>query len=434
DEILLPEGAPFLRAIVASESRRIGFNLRCINEVDEHHGGGETSHLVLRLFPNHPELRFVQPLHEYIFDPASPLPGGVIRGATIDVTIRHRGYLKSVVVGRKKRERNLAIAKMAVERHPDDAFHWYGLGQTYGFASQRQEAKQPLERMRELAGPDDKRGIIVHGIALLAEIYALEGDALLAEERARDALRRSPGYPNALFALAMALKRQGRVEEAIAAYRDASAQEINTAKYAVVDDQICAWKASCDLGVYLSELERFDEALAELRLAISRAPDVMTVRINYAHALERAARFEEAEQAFIETFERHPVAQSTLQHANFLLRRLRRDDALRFLETAAPRMTTERERNALIEARTQLFALNAADAVQRLSAEIAGALPGIPAEAATQPSPEEATRRDIVAALQENRWGDAADLLLRLAVPGAEEDRMRLLCAFRLGE
>jgi len=431
DEILMPDGIPFLRAIAASEPQRVGFNLRCLNDVDEHSGGGETSHLVLRVFPNHPELRFVQPLHEYVYDPTSPLPGGVIRAASIDVTIRHRGYLKSVVVERGKTERNLAIAKAAVERHPDDPFHWYGLGQSYAFAARRSEAKEPLERMRQLAGPDDKRGIIAHGLAFLAEIYANEGNAVLAEERARDALRRVPGYPNASFALAMALKKQGRVEEAIAAYREAYAVEVNTAKFAVVDDQICVWKAACDLGVYLSELGRFDEAIEEMRKALERAPDVLTVRINYAHVLERAERFDEAEQAFKDAFERHRTLDAALQHVNYLLRRARRGDAVRAIERALSMVATDRERQALLDAKAQLHALEAANEVQRLTAEIAATIPRVQQAA---PSPDGAMRANIAEALREDRWHDAADLLLRFPVAGVEEDRLRMLLAFRLGE
>lgn len=428
DEILLPDGIPFLRAIAASEPQRVGFNLRCVNDVDEHSGGGETSHLVLRLFPNDPELRFVQPLHEYIFDPTSPLAGGVIRGTTVDVTIRHRGYLESIVVERKKMERNLAIAKAAVERHPDDAFHWYGLGQSYAFAARRPEAREPLERMRELAGPDDKRGIIAHGLAFLAEIYGNEGQAELAEARARDSLRRAPSYPNANFALALALKKQGRAEEAIAAYREAYASPVNVAKYAVVDDQICVWKAACDLGVYLSDLGRFDEAIEEMRKAVERAPDIMTVRVNLAHVLERAGRFDEAERAFADAFARHHRLDAALQHINFLLRRQRRTDAAGFIEHAMNCLAEERDRQALLEAKAQLSALQAASELEHLTKGVAAAAFG------AVPGPEAPLKQKVAGALRDDRWAEAADLLLQLPDAGIEEDRLRLLCAFRLGE
>ncbi|HVA38751.1 MAG TPA: glycosyltransferase [Candidatus Dormibacteraeota bacterium] len=429
DEVLEPQGHQLIRAIAASEPARIGFNLRCVNEIDEHRGGGETSHLVLRLFPNHPELRFVQPLHEYIFDPTSPLAGGVIRGTTIDATIRHRGYLKRFVEGRNKRERNLAIARAAVERHPEDPFHWYGLGQSYGFAGRRDEAVEPLERMRECAGPDDRRGIIAHGLALLGEIYANQGKHQIAEERARDALRRAPGYPNGSFALAIALRGMGRQDEAVEAYRAAYRGEQDLAKFAVVDDQICTWKARCELGVYLAELGRLDEAVDEMAAGVARAPEVMAARINYAHVLEKAGRLEQAEGTFSEAFKRHPVIDSALQHVNFLLRRGRREEALRFVESAIGRVATDRERHGLHEARAQLCALEAASALERLTAGIAAAAApqGV---AATQGALPEG----LVDALREDRWADAADVLLRQAAEGIEEDRLRVLCAYRLGE
>ena len=408
DEVLKPESIPLIRSIVASEPQRVGFNFHCINEVDEHGSLGQTSHLVLRLFPNDPEIHFVQPLHEYVSDPRSTLAGKVLRSATIEAYILHRGYLNEIVRRKKKPERNLAIALAAVERYPDDPFHWYGLGQTYAFMGRRSEAKEPFERMRSCALPGDKRGIISHGLAVLAEIYGQEEQYELAEQRARESLERSPGYPNANFSLGQALRKAGRAEEAIAAFRAACADGIDPKNFAVVDDQVYQWKARCELGVYLSSLQRHDEAIAAMEEGIARAPEASALRINYAHVLEQAGRLDAAERTFAEAFVRHCAADTALQNVNFLLRRGRQEEALRFLEQALARMTSENDRGTLLNAQVQL------------RAQVAAAEPTM--------------RQRIGHALQGDDWTQASDLLLTLGADGVEEDRLRVLCACRLAE
>lgn len=426
DEVLKPEGIPLIRAIAASEPQRVGFNFHCINEVDDHGSVGQTSHLVLRLFPNDPEIRFVQPLHEYVSDPQSTLPGKVLRSATIEAYILHRGYLNAIVSQKKKPERNLAIALAAIEKYPDDPFHWYGLGQTYAFMGRRSEAKEPFERMRSCAAPGDKRGIIAHGLAVLAEIYSQEEQYELAEQRARESLERSPGYPNALFSLGQALRKAGRAEEAIAAFRAAGADGIDPKNFAVVDDQVYQWKARCELGVYLSSLQRHDEAIAAMEEGIAQAPDASALRINFAHVLEQAGRLDAAERAFAEAFSRHHAADAALQNVNYLLRRGRREEAMRFLERAIGDVESESDRGTLLDAQVQLSAQLAAAELARQTAGVSDSLAHL--------SPDAQLRQRIGLALQADDWAQAADLLLTLCADGVEEDRLRVLCACRLAE
>ncbi|TAM59493.1 glycosyltransferase [bacterium] len=425
DEVLEQESIPLVRAIVASEPRGIGFNFHCINEVDENGGLGQTSHLVLRLFPNDPEVEFVQPLHEYVSDPRSTLPGKVLRSATIEAYIRHSGYLNSIVQQKKKPERNLAIALAAVEKHPDDPFHWYGLGQTYAFMGRRAEAKEPFERMRTCALPGDKRGIIAHGLAVLAEIYGQEEQYELAEQRARESLERSPGYPNALFSLGQALRKAGRAEEAIAAFRAACAEGVDPKNFAVIDDQVYQWKARCELGVFLSSLQRHDEAIAVMEEGIARAPAAPALRINFGHVLEQAGRIDDAGRVFDEAYQRYPAADTALQNVNYLLRRGRHADATQVLEQALARVGQARDRETLLEARAQLAANIAA-------AELARATTALMA-ADTELSPDAQLRQRIGKALQDDAFGEAADLLAQLSSDGVDEDRLRVLCAYRLG-
>ncbi|TAM76062.1 glycosyltransferase [bacterium] len=426
DEVLKPESIPLIRSIVASEPQRVGFNFHCINEVDDHGSLGQTSHLVLRLFPNDPEIRFVQPLHEYVSDPQSTLPGKVLRSATVEAYILHRGYLDAIVRQKKKPERNLAIALSAVEKYPDDPFHWYGLGQTYAFMGRRADAKEPFERMRSCASPDDKRGIIAHGLAVLAEIYSQEEQYELAEQRARESLERSPGYPNAYFSLGQALRKAGRAEEAIAAFRAACADGIDPKNFAVVDDQVYQWKARCELGVYLSSLQRHDAAIAAMEEGIARAPGAPALRINYAHVLEQAGQIDAAERAFGEAFARHPAADTALQNVNYLLRRGRRNEAMSLLEQAIGRVESESERGTLLDAQVQLSAQVAAAELARQAADVASSVAHL--------SPEAQLRQRIGHALQGDDWAQAAGLLLMLSADGVEEDRLRVLCAYRLGE
>ena len=101
----------------------------------------------------------------------------------------------------------------------------------------------------------------------------------------RHALACTGGNSKAETALANALVRQGRREEAIALYQRAQSRRIDS------------WPFS-NLGALLSWEEKWDEAIEQFSQGLVVEPDAFLVHVNLAIALGHQDRFDEALQHF----------------------------------------------------------------------------------------------------------------------------------------
>ncbi len=353
DEELLPQSFPTLQWLKDAPAYRTGVWLRIYNDSDDYRGTGAMSHALVRIFPNHERIRYRGLIHEFAtFDGD---PNGLPAVAS-PVAVRHHGYLKDIVEQREKGRRNLEIVRAAVEREPNDPFHWFNLGSTAFLVQENELARDALEKMRALNGRT-ARGFIPNALAVLSELYTERlHQPEKGEEIAREALTFAPHYANAHFALGKALVAQRRLPEAREAYLAAIEDGAYNALQFVVDDQVSVWKAHSEIGsTYVMEgddrtaLEWFEKGLAN-------RPTSQPLQINRARALERLGRFAEAEAAFRAVYEQFGDEQSTIDYINYLLRRHEDAKALEVID---------RSKHALSPRAARLVLLAAAAVAQR---------------------------------------------------------------------
>ena len=106
------------------KEKDIAYSLRIMLPSPE---GGKNSAYQVRIFPNLPDIRFEQPIHEQIV-PALKKKG--IKGMLTDIVIEHKGY-EDYGLLRKKAYRNLNILKKLLLKDPENWFAHYFLAQTY---------------------------------------------------------------------------------------------------------------------------------------------------------------------------------------------------------------------------------------------------------------------------------------------------------------
>src|SRR5205807_240934 len=112
-----------LRALLANlTDETVAYSMRCLCVPDPVTGLGSTVDHV-RLFPNHPQLRWTYRVHEQIL-PAVRALGWQIRYA--DVLIQHTGYLDASL-RRQKQERDLRLLRLEDAEHPNDPFTLFNL-------------------------------------------------------------------------------------------------------------------------------------------------------------------------------------------------------------------------------------------------------------------------------------------------------------------
>jgi len=147
--------------------------MHCVCLPDPVTGAATEVHHV-RLFPNHPDIRWKYRVHEQIL-PAVRQRGGEVRWA--DVVIQHVGY-QDAALRRRKLERDLRLLNLENAEHPDDPFTLFNLGCVFEELGQWREALPMLGRSLERSQPGD---------SIVRKLYALIVQChRLGEPRQRD--------------------------------------------------------------------------------------------------------------------------------------------------------------------------------------------------------------------------------------------------------
>jgi tetratricopeptide (TPR) repeat protein len=104
----------------------------------------------VRLFRNHPDIRWKYRVHEQI-SPAILRLGHPLRGT--DVVMEHAGY-EDPQVRRRKLERNARLLELDLQDRPDDAFVLFNLGTAYEELGRTDQAIRLLRQSLRLSPPE----------------------------------------------------------------------------------------------------------------------------------------------------------------------------------------------------------------------------------------------------------------------------------------
>jgi GT2 family glycosyltransferase/Tfp pilus assembly protein PilF len=146
------------------KNENAGYLMNCLCVADELTGDGAVVDHV-RLFPNHPSLRWTYRVHEQIASSISRM-GGVLHAT--DILIRHMGY-QEPGMRHVKHLRNLRLLQMDHAANPDDPFTLFNLGWTHLELQQANEALPLLQRSLERLPQSDS--IVRKLYALLSKTY-----------------------------------------------------------------------------------------------------------------------------------------------------------------------------------------------------------------------------------------------------------------------
>jgi tetratricopeptide (TPR) repeat protein len=102
-----------------------------------------------RLFPRHPRVRWVRPIHEQVvhLDDENLLDYVL----TDQIVITHYGYARDIWEAKDKARRNRDMLEKAIKDNPNSAFDYYNLGQEHYTARRFSEALDCFERALALA-------------------------------------------------------------------------------------------------------------------------------------------------------------------------------------------------------------------------------------------------------------------------------------------
>lgn len=252
-------------SIEASPGMPMAFLMQCASRLQP---SSPTATVVdqVRLFRNHPDIRWEFRTHEQIMAAIQRLGGAIQRS---DVVIEHIGYYDPQQ-RRAKAERNLRLLELEHADRPEDPFVLFNLGVTYYGWGRVADALPVLEKC--LA--HSERGFYLFGklYALLVRTHRDLGHVQEALAVCRAGRAREPADIELLFLEATMLRSQGDLAGAEARYRQLL--ESRAARsLSAVDLSLCGHKARHNLAGILRQQGRIAEAEVQWRSALTEQPD-----------------------------------------------------------------------------------------------------------------------------------------------------------------
>jgi glycosyltransferase involved in cell wall biosynthesis len=259
-----------LRRLVAGGAPR-AYVLRQLNYVESDGIVDVYEHLALRLFRNHPGVRFAGAVHEQLVCDAAAArfeihPCGVV--------LHHHGY-RPEHADPVTLERDRAALEAAAAAQPGEPFHAFNLGSTYRALGLPAEAERELLRAIALSAPALAGGTYPHYVVssylALAQLRLEEGLPGEAAAFCERGLALRPDLADLHLTLGVALARSGRLVEARAAYERALASA-GAAAHSPTDRAAGGWRALLGLAEVLVLLGEHEEAEARFAEAEALSP------------------------------------------------------------------------------------------------------------------------------------------------------------------
>jgi glycosyltransferase involved in cell wall biosynthesis/Tfp pilus assembly protein PilF len=283
DDRLDEENRQRLRALFGSlRDENVAYVMKCLCLPDAQTG---TATLVdhVRLFRNHPDIRWRYRVHEQIL-PALRQLGGTVRWT--DVVIQHSGYQDPSLRGRKL-ERDLRLLQLEAAEQPDDPFTLFNLGQVYNELGRTAEALPLLRRSLDRSHPSDS--IVRKLYALIMQCHRQLGQPAEALAFCQAGRTYYPDDVELLF-LDGLLRRELGDRAGAEACLVRLLQTPPGNHFASVDTGLHGYKTRHNLALLYLEQGRTAEAEVQWRAALAERPDFVAARQGLAQLYQQQGR------------------------------------------------------------------------------------------------------------------------------------------------
>jgi len=257
-------------------------------------GGFGPQWFQLRMFANHPKIRFERKVHEQVSFAIRKLGFPQIK---TDIRIDHVGY-EDPALGRRKALRNRTILLSDLPRYQDDPAYVSALGDSFFISEEFAEAIVWYEKVLKIPGGIDKQGDIYRQIPIsIALSYQNLGDFENAMRWLEKSLEKNPDKIDSLFLAAKIKEKTGNFAEAIDYYERVTraSQVLNT--YAIDSEGLRARAFVC-LGKLNDQMGRADRAEEAYRKCLDQFPKVLNGYSELWTLLIRKKQFQEAAEIF----------------------------------------------------------------------------------------------------------------------------------------
>jgi GT2 family glycosyltransferase/tetratricopeptide (TPR) repeat protein len=239
----------------------VAYSMKCLCLPDARsHASTQVDHM--RLFRNHPQIRWQYRVHEQIL-PAIRASGGEVRFA--DVIIHHSGYIDNAL-RQKKLERDLRLLRLEEAEHPADPFTLFNLGAITQELGRHVEAIPLLRQSLARSQPSDS--IVRKLYALLSTCHRALNQRPEALQACTEGRQHYPDDIELLFQEGILRREEGDLERAAACFeRLLSVQP--PPHFASIDAGLQGYKGRHNLGLVYQLQGRLAEAEAQWQAALA---------------------------------------------------------------------------------------------------------------------------------------------------------------------
>jgi len=213
---------------------------------------------LLRLFINHPKIKYSGIIHEQVFDSISALG---LKIENSNIILQHSGYMLSQEDFKRKQKRNIELLKKALNKEPENYYLLTHLGKTYSALAMHNEAKEIFKKVIDNCSDNE-----IYKVDALNYYTVL----LFEEKKYHDAINYSkksleiiPKQANVYYIIGDAYFHLNELDNAYYAYKEAL-------NYVDTEDiiskilgqyQIPKENIYYKIGFVLSEMKIYDDAI-----------------------------------------------------------------------------------------------------------------------------------------------------------------------------
>lgn len=293
-----------LRALLQQTPETIsGILVNCRSVV--HGDGGDTqfSSLLLRVFRNHPAIRFEGIIHEQVTDSMTKWDLAFVPSA---ITLHHIGYALSPEEMRNKQLRNLELLNQAIATEPTNSYLHFQRAKTYLAMNNPLGAEHDIQQALLYApvGGTVRPQVLNYGAVAAFRL----GDTTLCLERAAESLQHVPDQPFSHFIMAECYTSRGEYSDALASYmnvhhaierNDTTARLVGSLEVPLVRIAFCIGRS------YLA-LADVENASRYFEAGLLLHPDDVECRIGLAHVAVCTNRHAEARAILFDVLRTSP--------------------------------------------------------------------------------------------------------------------------------
>ncbi len=301
DRVPPSEAEKFMNLKTAPPDR--AFYLRIRNVLP---GGFGEQWYQLRMFPNHPEIRFERKVHEQVAFAIQRLKMPVYRE---EVRIDHVGY-ENPELKREKALRNREILLADFPKYPQDPAYVSSIGDSYFLTEDFATAIQWYQKVLEIPNAERKQPDIFRQMPTsIALSYQRMGDWEKASQWIEKAIQASPQKIDSLFLAAELREKMGDLPGAAALYENISKIQPSHTTYAADLEGLKA-RSLVFLGKIQAKREMYAEAEKAFRACMERYPQVLNSYSELGALLHRNDPLQEAADLFARSITRSPRGDS----------------------------------------------------------------------------------------------------------------------------